>query len=193
MTKKNCHKWAVFICHKPEAEAFIVLRFNSETLCITINYFDLLFFLYSCKCQMTTHLHTRHRRCDVEASKTRVNAVHTYAWYKTSHTHAKALPFISDIDTHASSCTFFSPCGQSCGLTFSCWWCFFERKTFLARFFCLQWGEIYRRQVHMMAGLSGESCGRWVFGHGVSYATLVGGRICFTFFFRAIDGNVLQG
>ena len=58
MTNKNCHKnrraaevlWAVFICHKPEAEAFIVFRFNSEILRITILTFK-LFFLYSCKRQ----------------------------------------------------------------------------------------------------------------------------------------------
>ena len=33
----------------------------------TINYLTFLFFLYSCKRQMTTHLHTRHRQSDVEA------------------------------------------------------------------------------------------------------------------------------
>ena len=47
-----------------------------------------------------------------------------------------------------ASCTFFSPCGRSCGLTFSCWWCFFERKTFLARFFCLQWREAWETSLH---------------------------------------------
>ena len=82
--------WAVFICHKPEAEAFIVFRFNSEILRITILTFK-LFFLYSCKRQMTTHLHTRYRQSDIEAAKTWVNAVHTYAWYKIfRRMHAKA-------------------------------------------------------------------------------------------------------
>ena len=33
---------------------------------------------------MTTHLHTRYCQSDVEASKTWVNAVLTYAWYKIS-------------------------------------------------------------------------------------------------------------
>ena len=43
MTNKNCHKteaqlslWAVFICHKPKAKAFIVFRFNSEIIRVTV-------------------------------------------------------------------------------------------------------------------------------------------------------------
>ena len=39
-------------------------------------------------------------------------------------------------------------CGQKCGLTFSCWWCFLERKTFPARFFCLQWRETWETSLH---------------------------------------------
>ena len=48
------------------------------------------------------------------------------------------------------------------------------------------------RQVCTMPGLSGESRGRRVFGRGVADTTLVGWRTCFTLFFGAIDGNVLQ-
>ena len=38
------------------------------------------------------------------------------------------------------------------------------------------------KQVCMMPGLSGESRGRQIFGHGVADATIVGRRICCTFF-----------
>ena len=38
------------------------------------------------------------------------------------------------------------------------------------------------KQVCMMPGLSGESHGRQIFGHGVADATIVGRRICCTFF-----------
>ena len=44
---------------------------------------------------MTTHLHTRYRQSDIEASKTWVNAVHTYAWYKISRRMRKhSLSFL---------------------------------------------------------------------------------------------------
>ena len=48
------------------------------------------------------------------------------------------------------------------------------------------------RQVCMMPGLSGEARGRRAFGRIVADAMLVDGRIFFTHFVGAIDGNVLQ-
>ena len=72
---------AVLICLKPEAEAFIVFRFNSEILRITINQF---FFKTFCILVNVKWQHIFTHDDAVQASKTCVNAVHTYAWYNTS-------------------------------------------------------------------------------------------------------------
>ena len=45
------------------------------------------------------------------------------------------------------------------------------------------------RQVCMMPGLSGESCGRRVFGRGAADATLVDGRLFFTHFSEPLTGT----
>ena len=175
-----------FMTNKPEAEAFIVFRFNSETLRVPV--WPVCYRLSSCKRRMTTQLHTRHRQSDIEAWRTWVNAVHAYAWYKVSPTHTKqcmhSLSFL--IPTRMRhACTFFSPCGRSCGLTFRADDVFLrkKKKTFLAVSSVCSGGKP-GRQVCMMPGFSQESRGRQVFefGQGVADATLVGRRICFTFF-----------
>ena len=83
----------------------------------------------------------------------------------------------------------FSPCGRSFGFTFPCWWCFFKKKTFIARFFSAYKEGKPGRQVCTMPGLSGESRGRRVFGRGVADATLVGWRTCFTLFSEPSTGT----
>ena len=79
--------WVSLIYVYNKREAFIVFRFNSEILRITSLTFK-LFFLYSCKRQMTTHLHTRYHQSDAEASQTWVNAV----VYTPTGTHDTRFP-----------------------------------------------------------------------------------------------------
>ena len=184
--------WAVFICHKPEAEAFIVFRFNLEILGITILTFKLFFlYTYSCKRQMTTHLHTRYRPSDVEAAKTWVNAVHTFAWYKISRRMRKhSLSFLISTRMRRHARSFhhvvevvdwhFRADDVSSKEDFPC-----------PFFFCLQRRETWETSLH----------DAWAFRRVARMASFQpwscrcharGLENMFHPFFGAIDGNVLQ-